>query len=269
MLSGCKQKESESKKEKLENELEYISAKIFNLADKLNNVSFENYEITSKEVEIKEEGENSSSKTSSSNSGSEEGGKEEKKVETIELEEKNLLDNNPEEDIDWKSIKKEIEDINNIWTVVSIDLKNEKVADNDIDEFNNSLNQTIISIKTENREETLNNITNLYSSIPIFTNYIYTENIIKVMTNVKSELLKAYRSASIGNWDNVSEEISKAQSDFFDISIDKNMTENKKFKIDKVERLIQNLSNSAELKDIEVFLLNYKVLIENINTLKI
>lgn len=266
MLSGCKQKESENKQEKLENELEYISAKIFNLADKLNNVSFENYEIISKEIEIKEESVASGSEASSSSS-SKEGGEEEKKAETIELKEKNLLDNNPKEDIDWKNIKKEIEEINNIWTVVSIDLKNEKVADNDIDEFNNSLNQTIISIKNENREETLNNITNLYSSIPIFTNYIYTENISKVINNVKFEVLKAYTSASVENWDNVSEHISKAQNSFFDILIDKNSKENQKFKIDKIERLIQNLADSAELKDIEVFLLNYKILMENINTL--
>ena len=51
-----------------------------------------------------------------------------------------------EDEIDWENIKMEIEIINNIWSVISIDLKNEKVADNEIEDFNNSLNQTIISI---------------------------------------------------------------------------------------------------------------------------
>jgi len=99
VLSGCKQKDSENSKQKLENELEYISQKIFNLADKLNNVVSENYEISSKEIEVKEESEGSET---SSNSGSKEEGKEGKKAETIELEGKSLLDNNSKEDVDWK-----------------------------------------------------------------------------------------------------------------------------------------------------------------------
>jgi len=263
VLSGCKQKDSENSKQKLENELEYISQKIFNLADKLNNVVSENYEISSKEIEVKEESEGSET---SSNSGSKEEGKEGKKAETIELEGKSLLDNNSKEDVDWKYMKQEIETINNIWSTISIDLKNEKVADNVIQSFNAVLNQTILSIKDENKKESLNNIMQMYSFIPIFSREISLENTKKIMEDIKLELIKSYVSASNEDWNSVAMYVTSAQTYFYKIS-DNNENQNNNFKIDKINSLFQTLQNSIELQDFQVFLLQYKTLIENINML--
>ena len=267
LLTGCKAKESDKKTKKLEAELDYISTKIFNLANKLNNVSFRNYEITSKETEIKnEESESASSDGGEEATGGSSEEKNGKNPTIIEMKNTTILDIS-EDEIDWENIKMEIEIINNIWSVISIDLKNEKVADNEIEDFNNSLNQTIISIKNEDMEGSLKNLRNLYSIIPTFMNYIYTDNIERSIGKTKAELVKSYVSASLKDWDNALLHATNAQNIFFEISNNKDGKDNKEFKIEKVERLIQNLNNSAKLKDLQLFLVHYKTLIENIDTL--
>lgn len=268
ILSGCNNKEDNKSREKIEAELEYIDTKIFNLADKLNNVSLKKYEITSKETEMKKE-ENSEDEKESKESSEDSGkGEEDKNATTMEIEKTTILDGEiNESEIDWQNMKTEIEIINNIWSVVSIDLRNEKVADNDIEEFNNILNQTMISIKNEDRKMSLQNISDLYAFIPNFMNYISIDNHKKTVKATKSELLKAYTVASLNEWEQVSTHVINAQNTFFTMSDNKESLENKEFKINKIERLIKNLDNSSKLKDLQVFLLHYKTLIENIDTI--
>lgn len=270
VLSGCSNKDSDNN-EKIEAEIEYIDKKIFSLADKLNNVSSRDYEITSKETEMKKEessssggGEETQGKQSSEGAEKEEEGK---SVSTTEIKETSILESKSDEsEIDWQNMKIEIENINNVWNVISIDLKNEKIADNEIEEFNDILNQTIISIKNENKDTSLKNIAQLYSFIPTFMNYTSMETNKKIVKTTKSELIKAYSEASLENWENVSTHIVNAQNTFFSIS-NNNQKGNNEFKIEKAEHLMQNLNSSVSLKDLQVFMLHYKSLIQNLDTI--
>lgn len=273
-LSGCSNKNSnEDNNEKIASELEYISSKIFDLSNKLNNISSENYELVPKEIELSSEKENSGSSgekgESSSETSGEESSKKGEEAETVtstKMKTKNSLDtNNNDSEIDWQSIKTEIELINNIWSVINIDLAKEKVADNDIQEFNAKLNQTIISIKNEDKNTSLENISNLYSFIPTFMNYISINNSDRIVTSTKAELLKAYTAVSLKNWESVSTHVANAKNMFISILDENEEIKNNEFKIDKVRTLIQNLESSVKLEDEQLFLVHYKILIEQID----
>lgn len=270
VLTGCKNKDSKNNnQEKIEAELEYIDTKIFSLSDKLNNLYSKNYELISKKIEIKKEDENSNSEGSEEGkNGGEESSNKEEETSSMEMDKTSILDSkNDESEIDWKDIKIEIEGINSLWSIISIDLKSEKVADNDIEEFNSALNETMLSIKDENKAETLKNVTKLYSFIPTFMNYISKKDYKTEIKKVKVELLRAYTEASLDNWDSVPMYITNAQNAFFNMQKDTKDIEEQRFKIDKVERLIQNLDNSSKVKELQVFLVHYKTVIENINTI--
>lgn len=67
-LTGCnQQKEEENIHEKAVSEIEYFGSKFISILNRLNNITFENYQITASEVELNEK---SASQGKSSSSGS-------------------------------------------------------------------------------------------------------------------------------------------------------------------------------------------------------
>lgn len=266
-LTGCGQKKNNSK-EKIATELEYMSTQIFDLANALNNITLDNYEIVPKKIEINQENNGSDSSKSEGSSGSSQGGEKSEVISSTEMKNSSILEKDIQNaEIEWDKIKTEIELVNNTWTIVSLDLKNKKIADKDILEFNEILNKAIISIKNENKEATLENISKLYEYIPGFMSDIEGNNYNIIVKKTKNELLKAYTDVSKNNWDFVYNYINNAENYFNDIFDEAEEIKNKEFKIKKVQNLIQILKESIETKDIAVFLIHYKLLIENINTM--
>ena len=275
-LTGCNNKVSdENNKEKLAIEIKYISSEIFDISNELNNISFENYELIPKEVEIttgENKSESSSGQESSSggesnspeSSGDQGTENQSNKVTSTEMKETNSLNENTTE-IDWQTIKTKIESINSIWSVISVDLSKEKVADNDLQNFNNLLNQSIISIKNEDKILSLENISNLYSYISTFMNYASLQNKDKVILETKAEILQAYTFVLKDDWENVSKHIINANNSFANILNNKEEIEGQEYKFDKISMIIQKLEESMELEDSQLFLLQYKLLIEQLN----
>ena len=275
-LTGCNNKVSnENNKEKLAIEIKYISSEIFDISNELNNISFENHELIPKEVEIttgENKSESSSGQESSSggesnspeSSGDQGTENQSNKVTSTEMKETNSLNENTTE-IDWQTIKTKIESINSIWSVISVDLSKEKVADNDLQNFNNLLNQSIISIKNEDKILSLENISNLYSYISTFMNYASLQNKDKVILETKAEILQAYTFVLKDDWENVSKHIINANNSFANILNNKEEIEGQEYKFDKISMIIQKLEESMELEDSQLFLLQYKLLIEQLN----
>ena len=275
-LTGCNNKVSnENNKEKLAIEIKYISSEIFDISNELNNISFENYELIPKKVEIttgENKSESSSGQESSSggesnspeSSGDQGTENQSNKVTSTEMKETNSLHENTTE-IDWQTIKTKIESINSIWSVISVDLSKEKVADNDLQNFNNLLNQSIISIKNEDKILSLENISNLYSYISTFMNYASLQNKDKVILETKAEILQAYTFVLKDDWENVSKHIINANNSFANILNNKEEIEGQEYKFDKISMIIQKLEESMELEDSQLFLLQYKLLIEQLN----
>lgn len=266
-LSGCNNKNTDNKG-KIETELDYISTKIFDLANVLNNISLESYELVPRKIEISEDNGGSSSSESEGSSGSSQGGEESEIISSTEMKSSSILDKDMEDsDIKWDEIKTKLELINNSWAIISLDLKEEKVADKDILAFNALLNKTIISVNNENKEETLENISNLYSYIPGFMVDIQGKNYNIIMKKTKNELLKAYVDVAKEKWESVYNYVNNAQNHFNTMLDNREEIKNKEFKITKIQNLIQILKESVEAKDTKVFLLHYKLLIENMNTM--
>lgn len=287
-FTGCTSNNvsNEDTKNKVIEELEYLDSQIVSIANKLNNISMQSYAISSEEVSL---GEENSSGTSSSQSGNEASGgsgsgtsggeqkesssqsgageeSQKTNITTTQMEPNTVLDSD-ENDIDWKSIKSQIETINEAWSVVLLDLSSLNVDNNHILSFSNTLDDCIISIKDENKIDSLTNIAKLYSYIPIIEKDISSENSTQNIKQVKAYIINAYSVVEQGDWVSVENNITEAEKTFKNITSDIEYIKDKEYKVNRTYVLIKELQNSLSYKDRKLFYVKYKNLMESVNTL--
>jgi len=285
-LAGCaNQTTNEDTKSKVAQEIEYLDSQIVSLVNKLNNISMQNYAISSEEVNL---GEENSSGTSSSQSGNEasggsgsSGGGEQKQsssqsgsgeesqksnITTTQMEPKTVLDSD-ENQIDWKSIKSQIETINEAWGVVVLDLSSLNVDNNNILGFSSALDESILSIRDENKADTLTNIANLYSYIPKFEQNISANQSTQNIKQVKSNIINAYSFLEQDDWTAIETNMAECESTFKNLLGDVEYIQDKEYKVNRTYVLIKELQNSLTYKDKKLFLVKYKNLMESVNTL--
>jgi len=282
-MTGCsKETTNEDTRAKAQQEIEYLDSQIINLANKLNNISMQNYAISSEEVKL---GEENSSGTSSSQSGNEASGgssggeqkqsssqsgageeSQKSNITTTQMEPKTVLDLD-ENEIDWKSIKSQIETINEAWGVVVLDLSSLNVDNNNILGFSSALDESILSIEDENKADTLTNIAKLYSFIPNFEQDIEAQQSTQNIKQVKSNVMNAYSLLEQDDWIGIETNMSECDSAFKNLSNDMEYIQNKEYKVNRTYVLIKELQNSLVYKDKKLFLVKYKNLMESVNTL--
>ena len=187
-------------------------------------------------------------------------------INTTKMETNSVLEAS-KSDIDWNSIKYDIENLNQSWSVILLDLYSLNVSNDDIIAFSKELDNCIISIKNENKIDSLNNIVKLYSYIPIYERAISAENSIQNIKQTKSFLVNAYLFVEQGNWNDVQTNISECEKSFKNVVNDIEFAKKNEYKVNKTYVLVKELQNSLNLQDKEVFYMKYKNLLESINTL--
>lgn len=273
LLVGCKKnsKDTSINNEKISSEIEYVSSQIEDLLNTLNNISLYNYELVSEKISISKgtnQGNSESQPSSGGISESESNNKssENQSISVTEMKNKSVL-STERENVDWDFMKQHIENVNTSWSIIMLELYNSNVSNEDIMSFSNILNDTIISIKEEDKATTLINLTNLYSYIPKFLTAISSEKHILNIENTKYYVYVAYSFATIEDWNTVNSNLSNAESAFLSVLNDTEYSKNRKYKINKTYMLIKDIQNAIQNNDKNLFFLKYKALIESLNTL--
>lgn len=286
VLTGCQEGQNNSNddvKEKVSQELDYLDSQIVGILNKLNNITLQNYSIASEEISLGEaSGTESSSGGESSSSGSSSSSEEEQKqpssqeqansgsentnITTSQMQASPTMDSG-QGDIDWNEIKNEIEIINDAWAVILLDLTSLNVDNTQILNFSTTLDDSILSIKEENKGATLTNVAKLYSFIPIYENAISSSNSTKNIKQAKSYLLNAYSLVNSDDWTGVENNISECERAYSNIINDIEYVKDKEYKVNRTYVLINELKNSLTYKDKNLFYVKYKNLLESINTL--
>lgn len=287
-LSGCNNGTgNEDMKSKIARELDYLDTQIISILNDLNNISLKNYTVTPEEITIGEDGSSggsssggSSSQSGESSEGSAQGSEQkqsssqsqsasdtkESKITIMKMEPENVLSSD-ENDVDWNSIKNNIQTINESWGVIILDLSNMNVDNNDILNFSSTLDDCILSIKDEKKTDTLTNIAKLYSFIPKFERGISAENSTQNIKQVKSYIINAYSLVEKDDWTAIGNNISECEKTFKNITNDMEYMKDKEYKVNKTYVLIKELQNSLTYKDKKLFYVKYKNVMESINTL--
>ena len=259
-----------------------MSVSLISILNKLNNISFENYYVTTEEVSkdsdpSSEQGSNSmqssaemndedKSKNSNQNVTGGDGGQQDNKISVSTIKSKRVLSED-RTNIDWTTIKNDIESFYLTWNSIIIDLYKLGVNNQDILNFSSKLDETVINIKNENKVDSLRLLSELYSIIPTFMNsYVSDQTDINIQL-ARSYVINAYALVEKNDWNSINDQIKKAEEAFNNVMTDVNFINEKNYNVNKTYVSLKELQNSISLNDPDVFYIKYKTFMEEINLL--
>ena len=176
-----------------------------------------------------------------------------------------VLTNN--EEINWDYIKNEVELLYTSIPTITLDMYQLQINKEDILNFNKELDNLAIVVKNENKEETLSQLTKMYSFMPKFFQNTADENWQKVVADTKNNVFNGYSKLDSGDWQGIANDIQNATSEYTKLMSDTNINQEKQYAINKGYIMLNELQNAVSTQDTSVFLIKYKNLIEQIDNL--
>lgn len=271
-------------KDKAVSEVKYLETKLTALLNSMNNIKYENYKvITSKidENDIKD-----TTKSSDKNDNSNIGDEKSKTQDKAQASGNGESDSNSQKQgntnkysverissmsttsgsVDWSKIKNEIEVLYSIVPTITLDLYDLDTDKNEILKFNTELDNLTAVVKKEDKEKTLVELAKLYSFLPKYLEQVSTNEVYTNVINTKAYVVAAYSIVETENWDQVIEYINKAIESYSKVL--NNVTEDTKmYNVNRGYILLNELQNAANIKDKEIFLIKYKNLLEEFNSI--
>lgn len=284
-------------KEKVISEISYLEEKTVNIFNKMNQIEYGNYKIS---VENIEEGqssgasedtndENNQQSTSESSSNSEQSNQElsgeqnqnnsqasgensssNSKQNTDEQEnnQKYVLQRTgvltEEKNIDWDATKIEIESLYTSLPTITLDLYNTNIDQNEILSFNSEIDILTEKIKSESKQDTLTQLVNVYDFIVKFMKQVNDDELEVVGIETKQNILKAYSKLDTDDWNSINQDIQTAIEIFSKLMTNKDLNNDNQYFINKTYIMLNELKNSIEKQDKEIFLIKYEELVEEL-----
>lgn len=282
IYSNASKDDDNNQNEKTFSEIKYVESKLVELFNEMNKIESRNYNIAIGEVSKETEQSSSEESSSSSGSGGGQGGtssgeassssgdnnstsnsKQDNKK--FELEISGVLTN--KEDINWEYIKGEIENLYSSISTITLDLLQINVTQEEILAFNSQLDNLAVAVKDENKENTLSQMSTLYDTLATITQKIQGEETYKILVEIKQNIFKAYSKLDTGNWNEIANDINNAITSYSKLLSNTNIESQNQYAINKGYILINELQNAVNLQDTSVFLIKYKYLLEELNSL--
>ena len=254
-FSGCsKQKTDEEQlRDKNISEIDYLDNYIMLMLNSINNIDLKQYDAKIEKTENLNEILQESEETSSEDTGN--------NVVQYSMVPNTIL--NADKTINWKNLKLEIENLNNTWPSIIVDLYKANVDNKKLTEFSDLINTCIGNIKNENRTETLKSLAKLYEYIPVFLEKIASDNKQIELAKTKVEVIKAYVNIDFANWEELKTSLDRAISNFEPIVNNTNEAE-KEYNIRKAYVLLQEFKNAVDTNDKDLLFMKYKNLMEEL-----
>lgn len=264
-------------RQKAMSELQYLSSNIILMMNEINNISYENYKIINEEIdsanseqgstggtEKKEEGEENSESTESGSSGENENNSSTIKSSKIEY---NSILKNTNNEVDWDSLKSDIEIMYSTWTTVLMDLTSLNVNKDNLLKYNDKLDSIVVDLEKKDKQSTLLNMADLYSLLAAFVKEVTNDSNEIALFNVKCNVLYSYAYIERENWEKVNEYVNNAKTDFNNIV---NNQVNNIYQIDIVNKsyiLINEIEKDISNKSKKTFYINYEILMQELENL--
>lgn len=206
-----------------------------------------------------------SSSEGSSSSGQGGASEEEQNKKKFELKTNNVLSKS--EDINWDSIKSEIENLYTSLPSITIDLYQLNINQEDILAFNTEYDKLTGVVKDDKKEETLTQLRKVYAYLPKFLHDSGQEEVYTTLVETKDNIFKGYSKLDGENWKEISNDVKNAIDTYTKLLTNPDIDARKQYNISKVYIMLNELQNAVSLQDTKVFLIKYKNLLEEINNI--
>ena len=257
LVKNIKNNSNQLQNDKMISEINFMDSKITSLLNSVNNITLENYKITVTRTSTN----SNQSSTSSAGTSSIQNEQAEKTNETPEqygLEAEGILTGSSV--VDWNEIKKEVETLYTIVPTMTLDLYNMNINQEDILNFNKELDDLTISIKNEDKNNTLIKLANLYRYLPAYASNFSDDLSYISLLETKSNVFKTYVFVNIDNWNEATSNINRAIESYSRAL--NNIQDNRNYDTNKVYIILNEIQSAVNIKDKDVFLIKYKNFIE-------
>lgn len=245
---------SENINEKVLSEIEYLNNDIIDIMNSLNNITYTDFAIENKDIEISEEDSENTVST------------DENSIDISSMELENTIKQNDKE-IDWNIINEKIENIYSSWTTVLMDLTTLNVNKDNLLKFNDLTDELIGNIKAEDKTKCLYNCAELYILLTLYIGDFSNDENTKAIYNTKSNILYAYAIIENDDWNTAGEYINDGKNEFNKIMNDQI---NNIINIDTINKayiLINELSDDINKNNKDTFYINYKQLMQELDNI--
>ena len=295
VMSSSKKNE-EQIKGKTQSEIEYIEGSLLKMFNHMNNIEFENYKISVGEVNQNATG--SSGKSSNGNTQSGENGGETGSVgsgsssgsdsssssgldstsgdsknanngssstQVYELQKTGVLTKN--EDINWTTVKNEVEDLYLSIPTITLDLYQTEANDQDILDFNTEYDILTKTVQEEDKLKTLQQLVKVYELLVKLADKSGQSEMDKTVIKTKLDIYKAYSKLDEDKWDEITNDTKSAVEEFSKLMTQKDIEEKKQYAVNKIYIMLNELQKSTDKRDAKIFLIKYKNMLEELNNL--
>lgn len=172
--------ESEKEDGKIEEEIRYLDNKLLTIINYLNNINLQNYKMSLTKIEAESNSSGSNQKGGKEEGGNEKGGSEDSSSKNganneetaITKMERETIVTEDKKETDWETIEGETEILYSSWAPIVLDLYKINVNKEDILSFSDTLDETILSIKKQDKALTAMYLSKLYGHLPKFVKNI-------------------------------------------------------------------------------------------------
>ncbi len=268
-------------KDKSQSEIEYIEKSLLKMFNHMNNIEFENYKISIGEVNQNSTGGSSEKSTNgSSQSGGNGGNGNSNSVDSgdsknanngsfstqvYELQKTGVL--TKDENINWTTVKNEVEDLYLSIPTITLDLYQTEADEQDILNFNTEYDNLTKTVQDENKLNTLQQLVKVYEVLVKIADKSEESEIDKTVLKTKLNIYKAYSKLDENKWDEISSDTKSAVEEFAKLMTSKDIEEQKQYTVNKIYIMLSELQKSTDKKDSQIFLIKYKNMMEELNKL--
>jgi len=282
ILSGCgKQDETQLIKQKAEKQIEYLETELVGILNGLNNINYRSYSVKGETLSSDSEENTADTESSSSQGGQQTQGKEGENASTKEsggeAESESNEGNNTmiyemvptnifsdEQEIDWTTLKTKMETVYSSWPTILIDLYELDINDNDILEFSKKLDEGMKNIKEEDKIKAGYSISEMYRLLTTYIQHASDDNRKNEVYNTKNKIIESYALVEEEKWEEVKSKMNEADGEYQKVMQNISSEDEKQYIVKKVYILLKEMQNSVELKDKEIYYINYKNLMNEI-----
>ena len=240
-------------KSKSISEIEFLSSDIITMMNEINNISYSNFKVESKEIEMNDESLQNSVDTQNV-------------INTTQIVNDNIL-NNYKDSTDWTFLKSKIENMYSTWTTVMMDLTSLNVNKDNLLKYNDVLDKITKDFENEDKSSSLIHLADLYNLLELYIKDIGPDNQKVSLFIVESNILYAYSYIEQDNWNKVLEYIGSAKQEFSNIINNQVNNVNNIDVINKSYILINELEKNANNKDKNIFYINYSNLMQELENI--